>query len=118
MENGGDVQGHPDLVADERVPAAERLVELHVEVAALELADDLQAGARVAPRIGVGALDEHLERDLTGDAVHREVAGNARGLVVDRLDVRGLERDLGELLGVEEVRRAKVVVALRLVGVD
>jgi hypothetical protein len=34
--------------------------------------------------------------------VHREVAGDARGLVVDRLDMRGLEGDLMELRGVEE----------------
>ena len=67
------------------------------------------------PRVGVGALDQHVERDLAGDAVHREVAGHARGLVVDRLDVGGLERDLRELLDVEEVRRAQVLVALRLV---
>src|SRR4051794_9444064 len=53
-----------------------------------------------------------------GDAVHREVAVHARRLAVDGLDASGLEGDLRERLGIEEVGRAQVLVALRLAGVD
>ena len=48
--------------------------------------------------------------------VSRPVIRNSS--VVERLDARGLEAQLGELGGVEEVGRAQVIVALRLVGVD
>src|SRR5215207_793642 len=70
LQDCGNVERDGDLVANEHVAAAERLVELHVEVAALERADDLQTGARVAPRVGVGALDHHFEPDLAGYAMH------------------------------------------------
>jgi|tagenome__1003787_1003787.scaffolds.fasta_scaffold20979540_5 hypothetical protein len=61
--------------------------------------------ARGAPRVGVGAVAHPVEHDLAGGAVHRRVAGHARGLLVDRFDPCGLERDLGRSGGGARVRR-------------
>ena len=47
--------------------------------------------------------------------MHRQGPGHTGSLVVDRLHPSGLEGDLRELLDVEEVRRAQVLVALRFV---
>ena len=92
--DGGDVEDELDLVADEHVAAAQRLVELHAVVAALELAGDLEADALVAPRVDVGALDLGLERRSAGDAVQRQVAGDAERLLVDGLDRVDAKRDV------------------------
>src|SRR3954447_6412105 len=115
---GGDVEAQLDLVGHEHVARAEHLVELHVEVGAVELAGDLQADALVAPRIDLGALDLGLERDLARDAVNRQVADDLEAVLVERADRGRAERDLREALDVEEVAGAQVLVALGLVGVD
>src|SRR5262249_16842312 len=47
-----------------------------------------------------------------------EVAPDARGVLVDRLDPRGLVGDLRERIGIEEIRGAQVRVALLFAGVD
>ncbi len=49
--------------------------------------------------------------------MQRQVAGHLVA-VLDRLDRGALEADAGELLGVEEVWAAQVLVALVIVGVD
>ena len=100
--DGGDVEGELDLVGHEHVAAAERLVELHVPVAAVELAGDLEADPLVAPRVDVDALDVGLERDRLRDAVDRQVAGDAEGLVVD-----GLDRGRGEARSAGATRRRR-----------
>src|SRR6185436_12132552 len=70
--DGGDVELQLDLLAHQQVAAAERLVEGHVPVAAVQLAVDLEAHALVAPRVGLGALDVCGELDRLRDAVHRQ----------------------------------------------
>ena len=112
------VERELDLVADEHVAAAERLVEPHPVVATRELAGDLQADAVVAPGVDVRALDLGFEDDGLRDAVEREVAGDAERVVADDLDAGRLEGHLGVVLGVEEVARAQVLVACGLVRVD
>ena len=62
--DGRDVERELDLVGDEHVAAAERLVELHAVVAAGELAGDLEADPLVAPRVDVDALDLGVQGDL------------------------------------------------------
>ena len=59
-----------------------------------------------------------MQDDVVGHAVDGQLAGDAELFVVERLNARRLESKLGELGYVEEVRRAKVIVALGLVGVD
>src|SRR5205823_8519328 len=96
---------------------AEGLLELvHAEVAALEHQVGGEAGAAdAAGELGLAAALEG-EGDRPGLPVQGEVAGHlvAAG---DGLDRRALERELGELLDVEEVRAAQVLVALGVVGV-
>src|SRR3954453_22966893 len=92
--DGGDVEAELTLVGHEHVARAEHLVELHVEVGAVELAGDLERDALVAPRVGLGALDLRGQRDLAGDAVHREVADDLEGVLVERPDRGRAERDL------------------------
>jgi hypothetical protein len=50
--------------------------------------------------------------------VHREIAEQLRGLLVDRHDARRLKRHLRILLDVEEVGRPEVRVALLVIGGD
>jgi hypothetical protein len=57
LPNGGDVERHVHLVANEHIAAAKRLIEPHVEIAALEDSDDLDPGPFVARGVDVGALN-------------------------------------------------------------
>src|SRR4051812_7520378 len=100
--DGGDVEAQLDLVRHEHVARAEGLVELHLEVGAVELARDLEPDALVAPRVGLRALDLGLQRDLARDAVERELADYLEGVLVQRADLRRAEPDLRMLLDVEE----------------
>src|SRR4029450_10863361 len=116
--DGGDVELQLDLLAHQQVAAAERLVEGHVPVAAVELAGDLERDALVAPRVGLLALYLGGERDRLGDAVHRQVAGDLERVLVDLLDGGRLESELRVLLDAEEVGRAQVLVTPGVAGVD
>src|SRR4051812_8904766 len=102
---GRDVEGELDLVGDEHVAAAEGLVELHAVVAAAELAGDLQADLLVAVGVDVDAVDLGGEDELVGDAVQREVADDAVGVLVDGHDAVRLEDEVLVGVGVEEVGR-------------
>jgi len=66
----------------------------------------------IAPRIDIGALQDQVELHLASDSVHGEVAPDARGILVERLDPCGLVRDLRERIDIEEIRGAQVRVAL------
>ena len=74
-----NIEGELHLVADEHVPAAERLVELHPVVGARELARDLDAHPLVAERVDVGARDLGVQDDLLGDSVEGEVTRDREG---------------------------------------
>src|SRR5204863_189488 len=65
------------------------------------------------------AQDFDRHGDLLGDAVHGEVAGDVEDvLAAGRGDLGRLEGDLGELVGVEEVGAAEVLVAVGHATVD
>ncbi len=68
-----------------------------------------------APGVAGVALEGHLERDLAGHAVDRQVAEDD---TVSALPLRALaaERRLGELLDVEQLGRLDVRVAVRVAG--
>src|SRR3954464_15143565 len=89
-----EVEEDLDLLADEHAAGLEGLVPVEAEVAALDLADDLEADAGVAPRVLVDALRDALEHDFLGGAADREVTGDPVGLLVELLDVGGLEAQL------------------------
>ncbi len=74
---------------------------------------------RVLPN-GSTAVPAYVEvdRDGLGDVLDREVAGDAVGVGVDRLDRRARERDRRVRLHVEEVVAAQVAVAIGVAGVD
>src|SRR3954451_9166817 len=107
-----EVEEDLDLLADEHAAGLEGLVPVEAEVRALDLADDLETDAGVAPRILVNALRDALEDDLARGAANRQVTGDAVGLLVELLDAGGPERQLRVVLDVEEVGRAKMLVAL------
>src|SRR4051812_3210455 len=89
-----EVEEDLDLLADEHAAGLQRLVPVEAEVAALDLADDLEPDAGVAPRVLVDALRNALEDDLAGGAADREVTGDPVGLLVELLDLGGLEGQL------------------------
>jgi hypothetical protein len=82
------------LVADHQVAAAERLVELHPVVAAAELTARLDADARLAPRVDLGAAA--LGCSVIGfvTPVQGQVAGDVVDGLVDLLNLRRLEGDV------------------------
>src|SRR4051812_33552880 len=87
---GRDVEGELDLVGDEHVAAAEGLVELHVVVAAAELAGDLEADLLVAVGVDVDAVDLGGEDGHVGHALQRQVAHHPVGRLADRHGRGGL----------------------------
>jgi hypothetical protein len=73
---------------------------------------------RVVAGIAAGALDRRLEIEFAAHVPDRQVAEDPKEGAVNVLDPLRLEPDLRVGLGVEEVGRAQVVVAVRLVRVD
>ena len=65
LQDGGDVERDPDLVADQQIATSKRLVEFHIEVLAVQKSLDLRSGALIAPWIGIGALQDEVQFDLT-----------------------------------------------------
>src|SRR3954453_5758664 len=116
--DGRDRRGEVDAVAEQVAAGLELLVPVDAVVVRVELALDGQADALLAPRVGRGALEGGLELDGARDAADGQVAGDLERGALDLADVGRLEANLGEAGGVEEVRRAQVLVALRLVRVD
>src|SRR5581483_8044069 len=113
-----DVGRDPDLVADEDTAGLERLLPAQPELATAERAARLQADPILALWVFGDAVHGHLELNRVCLAVHRQLTLDAVVPLLDMLDPGRLERDLRVLLDVEEIGRAKVVVATRLVGVD
>src|SRR5688572_14314665 len=91
--------------------------EGHPELAALDGEAGLPAGAVSHLRLLLADLCDR-DGDRLGHAAEREVAGDVELGVALLRDRVALEREGGELLGVEEVRRAQVVVALLVARVD
>ena len=85
----GDVEPEAIPVADEHVPAAQRLVERHPVVRSRELPGDLEPDALVAPRVDVCPLHLSVQDDLVGDAVDgqpaaiRNVCSSSAAMAVD-----------------------------------
>ncbi len=78
----------------------------------------LKPSALAAPGILAAAFRRHVERDFARGAADRQIARH-RQIVAGRLrDARAAERQRREVLGVEEVGRTQVRVALRLARVD
>jgi hypothetical protein len=72
----------------------------------------------VAPRVHAAAGGLGVERDLARGVADRELADHAQPAAAEALDPRAAEPQHGEVLDVEEVGRAQVVVALGRAGVD
>src|SRR5262245_26137831 len=101
-----------DLVARERHRPRDA-VPVEAEVDAVELTRGADAEALLAAeRVGEPALDRASELDGPRRVLDRQVAAEPVVVFVDLLDCGDLERYVGVLLGVEEVGRAKVGVAL------
>src|SRR5579875_1387234 len=84
-----------DLVGDEQVAVRQGLVPLQIELAAVDRAGELEADALVAPRIGRAGVGDHAgELDRTGDALDRDLAGQADLAVADRRERARGEGDL------------------------
>ena len=107
-----------DLLAHEHAARLEHLVPAQAEVAAVDAALETESEALIAPRILAGAARRRFERHLARRSVKRQVAGDLVDAVAGCLDALAGECELRELLRVEEVRRAQVIVSLWLAGVD
>src|SRR6202048_3394706 len=107
-----------DLLADH-----EPAIKGHVEAQAEVLPVDLCGGAvsdpvSHHPRVVALPVLRHLERHRAAVALDGQVTGQRVAVRPGRLDAGALERDHRELLRLEEVRRAEVVVPDPVVGAD
>src|SRR6185369_12905819 len=109
--DGGDVELDLDLVANEDAAPVERDVEGEAEVLAADGGPACEAGAVVAPRVLLAALELQGQVDRAGDVLDGQVA--AHDVLVAVLDdLRAGEGQGGELLDVQEIRAADVCVAV------
>src|SRR5690348_13436681 len=103
-----DVDGDPDVVADEHAAGFERLVPGEAEVAAVDHAREAEAGALAAPRIASPAFGRDVEGDGLGHAVDGDVARQPVAAVAGLHDPGAPERDGRKAFDVEEVGGSKM----------
>src|SRR5207237_1178540 len=72
----------------------------------------------IPPRILHSAVLLDIEGDLARDSVHRQVAGDAIAVVSEALNAGAGKGDLRESLDVEEISRAQMRIALRVICID
>src|SRR3954451_14336853 len=96
--------------------AVEQMVPAEAEILALDDTAGQEAGTLVAPRIKRLAAELYLQRDGTGDIADGELPVESVVRLVDSGDGGAAETQLGEVLGVEEVRRAQVRITLGVSG--
>src|SRR5258706_681706 len=106
-----------DLVANGNAARLEYLIPGQAEIAAIDLALCAEASALTTPRILRLTLERDVERDRPSHITNGQVAGQLELLAVS-LDLRAAEPDFRELLDVQKITRAKVVVTLRGATVD
>ena len=111
MELELDVQ--VDLVRQRLVAVGKLGVPADSIIGAVDRGAEREAQAGVAHEVIGGTLDRAGCRDRLGDALERELTLQRERVAVGGEAV-GAEGDLRVLLGVEEVRRAQVGVALRI----
>ena len=99
-------------------PALEGLVPVDAEVLTVELAGRAEADAGGAPRRGGGAFVGDLEVDRPGHVVEREVAVTIHESPLPRRTLVDLNVIVGCDVGVEEVGRTEVRIALVVVRID
>src|SRR5580700_3278701 len=108
-----DIERDGDVVTDYPRPAADS------EIHAVDLGRRGGPHAQVAPRIFHGGRRTvHVESNLFGDAVNREIAGNFQFARPGGFNLLRLESDSGIFLHVEEVGAAEVVVSHFDAGID
>ena len=90
----------------------ERLVPIEAEVAPVDLGRRGEARPVTAPWISAAALFGDIEHDRLGDTLDREVARDLQLALAGRRDARRAKRERRKLLGIEEIRRAEVCIAL------
>src|SRR5450759_897114 len=118
VEDGLDLDGETDLLAEGDTATVEGHVERDAEVAAVELAGGREADSGVAERgAGLEAVHLELERHRPGDAVEGQIPVDDQVVTVvanaGRLVGHG-----GVAFDLEEVGRADVGVAVGVGGVD
>ncbi|MPL90542.1 hypothetical protein SDC9_36595 [bioreactor metagenome] len=93
-----------DRDRDGHVVADVGRIHAHVEVRALDRGGSLEADPRLLQHRMLAHLGHRgIKDDRLGDAVHRQIAGDLAGLLAGHLDRGRLERDVGVLVGAEEV---------------
>jgi hypothetical protein len=63
-------------------------------------------------------VEGHIQRDRVRLAVHRQIAGQAGGILSGHLDLRRFQFDGRIFRRVQEIRPAQMLVALVVIGVD
>src|SRR3954451_22363821 len=72
--DGLDLEVNVDVVAEQRLVATERDVELDAVLLAADRGGGAEADTRATPGVGVGAVELHVQRDRTGDLADGERA--------------------------------------------
>lgn len=106
-----------DLVANHHAARFRGLVVADAVIFAIHFGFGMQADTRAAPGIGDGAAQLDWQRNFFGHAAHREIADDHRfvALLFNTFADEGYRRIF---LGIEEIRSAKMGVALGNAGID
>src|SRR5687767_1663819 len=111
-----------NLVRHQDAARFDHLVPLQSPVTTVDLGVRREAGALLAPRIVAAPFEHAVERDGHGRVPDRQVAENAKPCAFRgpgiALEMGAPESDLRMRLGIEEVRRLEVGVAIARAGVD
>src|SRR3979411_1241212 len=110
--DGLDLGLHADLAADEEAAGPEGLVPPQPPLHTVDRRARAEAGLRVAPRILRDAEVLDVPGHRLGHALEGEVALHTKTVLTRDLDGRARERGFRVPLDVEEVRTAKVLVAV------
>ncbi len=96
-----------DLVGEREAALGQRRVPVEAVLGAVDDRLELDADLLTSPKVTVGSVIVPRASIGRSDALDRELAVDDQ-LAVGRADQRGVEGDVREALGVEEVRRLQV----------
>src|SRR6185437_15127632 len=114
-----DVEAYRDIISNENSARFERRIPYQAEILAIDLRYSGKADAGISPRVpGRFGKAFHGKNNAAVDSMNRQVAGDLQFTAPVARDASRLERELRELLDVEEVGALQMRVALGLARVQ
>ena len=115
--NGLNLDPNLDLVPNNNSPCLQRLIPGQPEIPAIDLAARAESNSLATPRILRLTLELDVKGNRSGDITNRQIARELELLPIS-FDSGASEFDLGILLSVQKITRAKMLVPLVGAGID